>query len=258
MQKMGQRVGVTGYKGRLGSYLISHFPNFVPLDCDVTRLDSVKDCLASVHPDTVLHLAAKSDVDWCEEIQNEKTLSNVNIRGTFHVCVAAEEKDMEVILLSSDHVFSGNWGKYKENSKPDPINQYGRSKLAAESWNRAFDNLKIIRTSYFFDRERLFSNIQQDYPTFISRSFIHIQHLSELLIYYFTYIGKTPKILHLSGSKICSWYELMDRATLGKVYPRRIEEKEFAARPKRGGLDISLSQKLGFPSYSYLDGMEFL
>lgn len=257
-------IGVTGHRGRLGSYLTSQFQQFVPLDCNVTLPERVKECMRSVRPDAVLHLASKSNVDWCEKMENANEVSRTNLRGTFNVCSAADSMDVPVVLMSSDHVFSGKWGRYKETDGLFPVNQYGRSKMSAEALQSAFGNLNVVRTSYFFDRERLKSQESEHYPTFIKRTFIHIHHLSSLLIQYLAFVEEMPKILHLSGSKMASWYDLMKKANkeLGwgkKISPRWFDsESPLAPRPRKGGLNTSLSKKLGFPQYSYLDGIELM
>lgn len=254
-------VGITGSNGRLGSYLISHSSRFVPLVCDVTRLEDVKDCVRSVS--AVLHLAAKSNVDWCEDPNNARDVSSVNLGGTFNIAAACDGAGIPVTLLSSDHVFPGTRGRYKETDRKLPVNQYGRSKMAAEAVQEAFANMRIVRTSYFFDIDRVLSQGSGAYPTFISRSFIHIHHLFLLLEHYFDLMS-VPSVLHLSGSKTCSWYDFMKAANkeleLGwDIEPRwKDDGASRAPRPKKGGLNVSLSKKIGFPQFSYLDGIRLL
>lgn len=264
-----KKIGITGYRGRLGKYLLGNFPNYQALDCDVTNPNSIENCFRDVDVDSILHLAAKSDVEWCEKPDNEKIVTEVNLRGTFNVCRAAGHK--EVILLSSDHVFSGTWGRYKEKDKPSPTNFYGFSKYSAEGLSAVFDNLRIIRTSYLFDSDRistqinnLRNNIPEIFPTFIIRSFMFLPHFSNSLNYYFEHLKEMPKVLHIGGSKSASWYEFI--RDLAKFYgikdynkivlPRKIQSLNYAPRPFYGGLNVSLSKRLHIPQYSYLDGFK--
>ena len=266
-----KKIGITGFRGRLGSYLLSHYDNFVALDCDVTKPDEVENCIGKSGVDVVVHLAAKSNVDWCEKKENHTETANVNLRGAFNVCLAAEKVRADVLLLSSDHVFSGKWGRYKEKDKPSPVNFYGMSKMAAEGLQQVFDNLKVVRTSYFFDQERLKDNmfnvmnrllIYNQYPTFISRSFMYLPHLADSLTYYLYHINKMPKILHISGYHCVSWYEFMKYwCEVNKIDPKFIIARnedlngDFAPRPRKAGLNVSLSRKLGFPQFSYIQGI---
>lgn len=254
--------GITGFRGRLGSYLLSHYDNFVALDCDVTKPDEVKNCIGNSGVDVVVHLAAKSGVDWCEKPENKKLVTNVNLRGTFNVCLAAEKVSADVLLLSSDHVFSGKWGRYKEKDKPNPVNFYGMSKMTAEGLQQAFDNLRVVRTSYLFDRKRLSQYGAGEYPSFIFRSFMYLPHFAESIMYYLSHMEQMPKILHVSGYRCVSWYkfmsDLLDSPSNIVVRPRRVETEinGQAPRPKRVGLNTSLSKKLGLPQYSYVEGIE--
>lgn len=259
-------IGITGYKGRLGRHLLSVYSNFVGLDCDVADLQSVENCVGDI--DGILHLAAKSDVNWCERPENKSIVSNVNLRGTFNVCHAAQVRKLPVVLLSSDHIYGGRWGLYREKDKGNPINFYGFSKFSAESLQKVFDNLKIIRTSYLFDRERLnhqlaklWDGIPDTYPTFIIRTFMYLPHFAMTLCHYLDWLERMPKVLHLSGNKAGSWYDLMREIAVqsGKdtklVVPRQSELLNRVPRPYWGGLNVNLSRKLGFKQHSYKEGV---
>lgn len=257
-------VGITGYRGRLGRHLLSAYSNFVPLECDVRDVQSVENCLGSI--DGILHLASKSDVEWCEK--NPDDASKVNLRGTFNVCRAAQVRGLPVVLLSSDHVFGGVWGLYREKDKGNPVNQYGFTKLGAESLRTVFDNLKVVRTSYLFNRERLQSELEDLwagiphlYPKFIIRTFMYLPHFAITLCQYLERVDKMPKVLHLSGSKSGSWHDLMRKIAIQSgrnpklIVPRIQENPNCVPRPYWGGLNTKLSKKLGFPQRSYDDGV---
>lgn len=253
----------------LGTYLLNNYSNYMPLTCDVTKPDEVENCIRNYELDAVLHLAAKSDIEFCEKLENSKLVSDVNLRGTFNVCHAAELCGLPVLFLSSDHIFSGDWGRYKEKSKPKPKNFYGTSKLAAESLQKVFSNLKIVRTSYLFSAKRLSPKLEdlwngtpQLFPKFIYRSFMYLHHFAEDLKIYFSDFERMPKILHLSSSNTVSWFQFIkDVATgfgidsRGLILPRTVENMNLAPRPYWAGLNTSLSKKLGFPQYTHLDGI---
>lgn len=278
-----KKIGVTGYKGRLGSYLLQSYPStFFPLEWDVApdsnepddiqkHVDATTNYIRSVQPDLVLHLASKSGVDFCEDVKNENLVIRTNVNGTFAIACATELLGIETILLSSSYVFNGKkwFGKYKENDVPDPVNFYGRTKMGAESLATLFDNLKIIRTSYLFDNERMDKirsahdeGMTQNFPTFIKRSFIYLPHFAELIYSYCTNIGSMPNILHLAGCDSVSWFDFVHAFAYASGYdmntilPRNQEEDGHAPRGKNLGLDTSFADKLGFPSYSYLQGIK--
>lgn len=184
----------------------------------------------------------------------------------------AERVGCQMIILSSAYVFDGKrlWGKYKEKEHQNAINFYGLSKMGAEGLGDMF-GCKVIRSSYIFDDYRLKKvkiayneGISQSFPTFIKRSFIHLSHFAELLVSYCEQISNMPSVLHLAGSESVSWYRFMEDFfyysgyDMNMVIPRNQEEDGHAPRGKNLGLDTSLSEKLGFPQYSYLDGIREL
>lgn len=261
------KIGITGHRGRVGRHFLS-YPNVVPLNCDILNPASIQRVLGDVKPDLIVHLAGKSNVDYCELKGNQEEVIQVNVRGTYNVAAEAERFDRGVVFVSSDHVFSGKrwFGKYKENDTPDPMNFYGMSKFAAEGFLHLFDKFKVVRTSSLFNGERIFLEVKKmeevDYPTFLKRSFLYLDHFCNLLYDYCSRFVDMPKILHLAGNDSVSYYQLMSSLCdewkiVGEVRPRRWETKnDFAPRGHNLGLDTSLSKKLGFLQYSYLDGIK--
>jgi dTDP-4-dehydrorhamnose reductase len=261
------RIGVTGYSGMVGQELMKYL-NVFPLACDVRKMDEVDLAVRNTKVDVIVHLASISDVNKCEDPKNQILVDHTNIRGTMHVAQVAEKYGCDVVLLSTCQVFDGKWGNYKENHKPNPVNYYGFSKMGAESLRSVYDNLKIIRTSYLFDHERMFRHIyplrvktSYEYPTFMKRSFMYVNHFVDSLYHYLLRIQEMPKVLHIAGSDTVSWYEFMKNTcrTFGLdenlICPRGKESGGYTPRPHNAGLNTSLSRNLGLPQYSYRDGL---
>lgn len=265
------KIAVTGSRGRVGRYLVKR--GVLPFLADVTDLVDVDKEMERTRPDILIHLAAHSDVDWCEKEENRKKVTDTNVFGTFNVCEMAEKYNCRVVFLSSCYVFSGKrwWGKYSENSNIlYPSNHYGFSKMSAEMFQYRFGNMKIVRTSHLFDYERLASELSvlklgtpKSYPTFFKRSFLYIPHFVEMLMEYCRRINDMPDILHLSGCDTVSHYTFMQYVAKAYsidselVLPRRKDLKNgFANRGYRLGLDTRLSESIGFRQYSYQEGIE--
>lgn len=255
----------------VGKYLIDNYPMFVPLICDVTKPDEIEKCIRESRPDIVLHLASKSGVDFCEDISNQELVIQTNVRGTYNVAEVCESSGCLMAMMSSSYVFSGRrWlGKYKEKDTPSPVNFYGQSKLAAEGIVQTFPDFKIIRASYIFNTPRMLTKIHkyyegeiQNFPTFIKRSFIYLNHFAVMLNRYMLEWDDMPSILHLAGNESASWYGFMHDLfyysgyDTNSVLPRNQEENGHAPRGKNLGLDVSLSDKLGLPQYSYVQGIK--
>lgn len=262
------KIGITGYSGTVGRELLE-FPNTYPILGNVKNQKEIESSILSLHPDVVIHLAAKSNVDYCELPTNEQEVRQVNVHGTFNVVSAGYKIKCPVILLSTDHIFSGMWGNYKEFSTPKPVNFYGLSKLAAEALQEAFPNMKIVRTSHLFCNNDHFANEMsglvrgevQEYPIFMSRSFMWIRHFAIALMEYAAHVNDMPNILHISGSQTISYFTFMKSVaeTFGipskLVMPRVKDLPGHTPRPYRAGLNVSLSSKFGIPQFDYLDGL---
>jgi dTDP-4-dehydrorhamnose reductase len=261
-----QKIGITGHRSPMGQELLK-YPNTFPLEMDIRNSEQVEMVIKSERPDLVLHLACISGVDECEKPENEKKVIETNLRGTFHVTDAAYKYGCGVVLLSTDHVFDGIWGNYKESAKPYPKNFYGHSKAAAEGLRTAFSNLKIVRTSRLFsnltlDKEmgKLISGEVQTYPAFMYRSFMWLHHFTSSLMEYVN-LDTRPDVLHISGTQSVSYFTFMKDVAgvfgLNRelIMPRTKELQGCSPRPFKAGLNVSLSKRLGLNQYSYLDGL---
>src|SRR3990172_10934338 len=98
------KVYVTGSKGTIGRALLGR--GCLPLLADVRDYESVYEEIKG-KDGIIVHLAAKTDVDYCEKPENQEEVIQVNSRGTMNVVTAAEQFNLPVVLISTAHVFSG-------------------------------------------------------------------------------------------------------------------------------------------------------
>jgi dTDP-4-dehydrorhamnose reductase len=264
------KVYLTGGNGYVGKELVKR--GYRALACDVTNYNFVNIEIASAKPDLVIHLAGKSDPDYCKEYYKESCA--VNFNGTRNVMEVCFDNKIPAVFLSSSQVWGGGWqegfNKHSENSKSSvPINEYGLQKLTAENAVLVF-GMKIIRTSHIFDKSRLAPRLSDfangrpvDAPTFLKRSFIHLQDFAYQIEKYLAHFDDMPSVLHLAGSKTVSycdfWLEVCDQFGFNSnlVKGRRTEKNSpnLAKRPHNGGLNTDLSRKLGFPEFDYIGGI---
>lgn len=157
MAKPG-KILVTGSRGQLGRDLMrilneSYSVSGLDIeDVDIRDADRLRSVVKSIRPDTVIHAAAYTDVDGCEADQ-EQAMS-INSAGAGNVARTCREIGALMVYYSTDYVFSGHKGEaYVETDRPDPINVYGRSKLAGEEAVRnATDDFIILRISWLYGR----------------------------------------------------------------------------------------------------------
>lgn len=150
------KVAVIGAKGMLGSELccaLASSHQVVPWDIDeidITNRVSTLEKLKSLKPDFILNAAALVDVEVCEK--QPDAAWKVNAVGSQNLALAAQAIGCDYLLISTDYVFDGATQEdYDEFASPNPINQYGKSKLAGEKlaagiWPRTF----VIRTAWLF------------------------------------------------------------------------------------------------------------
>lgn len=140
---------ITGGFGKLGSQLRDTLSAFSPTSREMNILDVAQmESYLLGHPaKSILHLAAISDRNIAD---NQRQLSyDINVRGTANVARLAARLGKKMIYISTDYVFSGSTGNYKEEDQPEPSNWYGFTKYAGELEVRcASNNYLIIRTSF--------------------------------------------------------------------------------------------------------------
>ena len=95
----------------------------------VNRVD-VTTLIQKLNPDYIIHTAALTNVDHCE--RDKRLAWNINVEGTKHIAEIARKINAKLIYISTDYVFDGNEGMYKEDDLTKPIDYYGETKLEGE------------------------------------------------------------------------------------------------------------------------------
>jgi dTDP-4-dehydrorhamnose reductase len=222
-----KRLAVTGGCGYLGRELVARAPaagwevratwwrrepqgRAEWLRADVRDAAAMRAVLAGV--DAVVHTAYRQNADELD----------VNVDGS--AVVAAAAASARLVHLSTDLVFDGTRGRYREDDEPRPVNAYGRSKLEAERRvAAAHPAATIVRTSLIVGgaepgpQERL---AREGTRFFVDerRSPVHVGDLADALLELLDIEIAGP--LHVAGADDVSRYEL---ALLLGADPARIE-----------------------------------
>ena len=161
------RILITGANGLLGQALVARMSRFPEYDVlatgrddapryeggscgyaplDITDPEAVHSIFQDFAPNVVINCAAMTEVDRCEA--NKEACWAVNVRAVETLAEACKALGARLIQVSTDFVFDGEDGPYREDARPDPVNYYGRSKLAAENVAREAGMSKwaIVRT----------------------------------------------------------------------------------------------------------------
>ena len=290
---MKKRVLITGGNGLLGRSIISCNENrfellvtgkrkflsngndnrYSPLDIlDSNQCDKV---FSKFKPDYVIHAAAMTHVDKCEE--DPDTCNSVNVHGTNNILKTCEKYGSHLIFISTDFIFDGKNGSYSENSKPNPISIYGMSKWNAEKLIRTSTiDSSIVRTSlvmgYFEDlmtsniilwaREKLSKGQEISIVNDQIRTPTWSMDLAEgcfLLIE-----NRALGIYNISGSEKFRISELImrvaDHGNYNSNLIKEVKTKELgqiAPRPLISDLDISKARRnIGFNPHSFKDVLD--
>lgn len=148
------KVLITGANGFLGQYFVKAFEEeeVIPLshkDINIENKETIEKIL-NLEPDLVIHPAAIRSPDICEK--DPEKAWKINALGSKHIAIACSILNIPLIYISTDYVFSGEkYSPYTEFDSPNPINVYGKTKLAGEIFTKEFCKKHfIIRTSYVF------------------------------------------------------------------------------------------------------------
>lgn len=100
------------------------------VNLDLTDRDATQRALVRLSPSSVIHCAAATNVDWCEDHPEEA--QRINVEASAFLAGLAAELGAEFMYVSTDAVFDGKQGRYRESDSPDPVNTYARTKLQGE------------------------------------------------------------------------------------------------------------------------------
>jgi dTDP-4-dehydrorhamnose reductase len=144
---------ITGAGGQLGADLLAAFDDdetlgLTRMELDVTSEPAVEAAIRDHEPDLVVHAAAYTKVDACED--DPDLAWRTNAIASWWVARACARGGAAMVYVSTDYVFDGRAGRpYTEFDRTNPLSMYGRSKEAGEQLvRRALPAHYIVRTSW--------------------------------------------------------------------------------------------------------------
>ncbi len=230
-----------------------HVPGLSVFDVDLTDTATTRETLVQLRPAAVVHCAAGTNVDWCEDHPDET--ERINVHASSFLAAVAAELNLRFVHVSTDSVFDGRQSFYLETDEAAPLNVYAASKLRAEQEVfRHNSSALIVRTNiYGWNVQKKQSLAEwivgrlakgKEVPGFVDVYFTPIlaNDLAEILLAMLDR-GLTG-VYHVAGSQRVSKYEFAKQAAImagfepERVVPTRFAEARLrAARP----LDTSLS-----------------
>ena len=280
------KILVTGSNGLLGQKLVSQLSrgqmeflasskgeNRNP-ECPETRYKSVDICdesavaelVRTYRPTHVIHTAAITNVDVCE--LDPSSCHLVNVTATKYLFDQSVEINAHFQLLSTDFIFDGIQGNYKEEDLPNPLSHYARSKVMAEEILKSgsYTKWSIVRTIIVYGLGNNLSRtniicwakeaLGKGQAMHIIDDQFRAPTWADDLAWACLKICKLDKIgvFHISGPETMSIYEIVERvakyfslSTDNLVRTNSNTLNQPAKRPPKTGFDLSKSRReLGY------------
>ena len=262
-----RRILLTGASGGLGAALLRHLkprhevlglcfrhPAEGLVALDLSEPGPIAKLARKFGPDLILHTVGLTDVDLCDR-DLAKAL-DINTRSTLHVRLAAEALDCKVVHISTNDVFDGGLGMYRETDIPLPVNMYSETKLMAEKMFYNYPAALILRfttLSWYASGKTTFASwlvnsLRQGRPVSLYtdqfNSPLYVATLAEWIEALFDAEG----IYHLGSQRRSRWEAGMAIATAlgldtGLIRPSSLQDAAvLAPRPRDVSLDCSRVQ----------------
>lgn len=227
---------------------------------ELTDAAALERLFAAAQPEVVVHLAAIADIGTAERDPARATAVNANATST--IASLCQQHAARLIFVSTECVFGGERGYYREDEPPHPTTHYGRTKFEAE---RVVAKLptpwSIVRTSIVYGWPEpgrrnfapwLVENLRDGRPyrapTDVMRTPVYVGHLVDGISRLVD--TSRPGILHVAGRDWVSMHDFaraiaetfrLDTSLVEPIGPDHRSPADAPARPDRLGLDCTKS-----------------
>ncbi len=250
---------------------------YVYEEMDILERAQVRRVLLKNKPDALIHTAAITNVDTCH--QENEACWELNVEATRNLISLCEELNIHFIYVSTDFIFDGLNGPYKEDDAPKPVSFYGESKLAGERLTQKMNGKwTIIRTILVYGilKDLSRSNIvlwakgalEKGTPINVVNDQWRMPTLAEDLAEacILAVEKEAEGVYHISGKDFMSIVDIVKRVAdywgLDKSLIREISSdslNQAAKRPVKTGfiLDKAVT-KLNYQPHSFEEGLALL
>lgn len=289
------KILLTGSNGLLGQKLIYQMRNrsdieliatskggnrtheksgYIYFPLDITNEKEVTAILQEVKPDCIIHTAAMTNVDQCE--LNREACKKLNVDSVETLARWAEKNKAHIIHLSTDFVFDGESGPYKEEDIPNPLSYYAETKLESEQvLQKCKADWTVLRTIIIYgvvdDAQRsnvvlwTKSSLEQHKQINVISDQYRSPTLAEDLAAACESAAfkRATGIFHISGKEVMSILDIVylvaDFFKLDKSYINPVTSAQLnqpAKRPLRTGFILDKAEKiLGYKPHTLLEGL---
>ncbi|MDY0781047.1 dTDP-4-dehydrorhamnose reductase [Tenacibaculum sp. IB213877] len=228
---------------------------------DLTDKKSLDTLVKQIQPNFIINTAAMTNVDACEEFKEE--CDKINVELVQNLVDVSKKLDCHLIHISTDFIFDGNDGPYKENDKANPLSYYGVSKLKSEEiiLNSGID-YTILRTILVYGKVHDMS--RNNIVLWVKKSLEEGKELTIVEDQYRmpTYVvdlalackkamdAKVKGVFNVSSNTLLSIYEIaqqiaevfeLDTSLLKPISTQTLNQK--AKRPAKTGFNLAKTEK---------------
>lgn len=244
---------------------------------DITNKAEVERVLALYKPDCVIHTAAMTNVDACET--DRENCVQQNVHSVQYLVESCNKLNAHLVHVSTDFIFDGLNGPYREDAEPSPVSYYGWSKAEAERIVKEQSNdWAILRTILVYGVVDNMSRsnvvlwakgaLEKGQAINVVNDQFRMPTLAEDLAEgcLLAFEKHANGVFNISGKDYMSVIELVERVAdfygLDKSIIRPISSESLsqpAKRPPRTGFDLTKSrQVLGYEPHSFEEGLAVL
>lgn len=275
--KLLQRSDVNLVAASKGENRLREKNGYTYINLDISKLNDVRAAVENFQPQVIINTAAMTNVDECETKREECWAANVTAVENFVNAIG--NSAIHFVHLSTDFVFDGETGPYKEEDQPNPLSYYARSKYESEEvLQKSNISWAILRTIIVYGIVDNMSRsnvvlwakgaLEKGQPINVVddqfRSPTLAEDLADACI---SAADKRAKgIFHVSGKDIMSILELVYRVAdfwkLDKSIVKPIKSdtlNQAAKRPPRTGFILDKAyRELDYKPHSFEEGLKIL
>lgn len=278
-----QKLLITGASGFLGWHLcelasekwdiygtyFSHYleiPGAKLVKVDLTDFTKLKSVFEEIQPSAVIHTAALSQPNYCQIHQEES--HSINVTASLNIARLCADNSIKCVFTSTDLVFDGKKGFYKETDSVNPVNIYGEHKVMAEvGMLQRYPQAAICRMPL------MFGNATPTATSFLQSFIKTLQEGKELKLFTDEFrtpvngktaaeglllaLNKVQGIIHLGGKERISRYDfgrlLVEIFEISDAKIQASQQKDVkmaAPRASDVSLDSSKAFELGYAPLS--------
>lgn len=245
------------------------------IDCNLTDFNKLQEIVLQENPEVIINTAAMTNVDACEEEKDVCDLINVVlVEKLSGLC---KELKARLIHISTDFIFDGKKGFYKETDIPNPLSYYGTSKLKSEEvLVNSKINYTILRTILVYGKVHDMSRnnivlwvrkMLQDKKeiTIVDDQFrmpTYVKHLA--MACKLSIVKEAKGVFNVSSNNLLSVYEIaqqiaevfnLDASLIKPINTATLNQR--ATRPAKTGFNLEKTQKvLGLESNSFKEDLK--